>query len=104
MSNLAPQARKSMRSPQHKSSAHKTTAHPKTAKPADDDAQVRQLRSLAHDLSNSLEAILQATYLLHNAKLDSDSRRWVQLIDTASQDAARTNRELRKMLRALCDE
>ena len=104
MSNLAPQARKSMRSPQHKSSARKTTAHPKTAKPVADDAHVRELRTLAHDLSNSLEAILQATYLLNHAKLDSDSRRWVQLIDSASQDAARTNREIRKLLRALSGE
>jgi K+-sensing histidine kinase KdpD len=60
-----------------------------------------QLRSLAHDLSNSLEAILQACYLLGHAKVDADSRRWIQLIDQSSQDAARINREIRKALRAL---
>ena len=63
-----------------------------------------QLRSLAHDLSNSLEAILQGCYLLGHAKLDADSRRWVKLIDQSSQDAARINREIRKALRALSGE
>ena len=63
-----------------------------------------QLRSLAHDLSNSLEAILQACYLLGHAKLDADSRRWVELIDQSSQHAARINREIRKALRALSGE
>src|SRR6266853_1786434 len=63
-----------------------------------------RLRVLAHDLSNSLEAILQATYLLQQAKLEGDSRRWVELIDVSSQEAARINREIRKALRALSAE
>jgi len=71
------------------------------AQPSAPNENVMELRSLAHDLSNSLEAILQACYLLGHAKLDADSRRWVQLIDQSSQDAARINREIRKALRAL---
>lgn len=63
--------------------------------------EVARLRVLAHDLSNSLEAILQATYLLQQAKIEGDSRRWVQLIDSSSQEAARINREIRKVLRSL---
>ena len=59
-----------------------------------------QLRTLAHDLSNSLETILQACYLLNQAALDDNSRKWVQLIDSASADAARLNREIRAILRA----
>ena len=81
------------------------------SKPANSNAQpsvpnqsIMQLRTLAHDLSNSLEAILQACYLLGHVKLDGDSRRWVQLIDQSSQDAARINREIRKALRALSGE
>jgi signal transduction histidine kinase len=66
--------------------------------------EVARLRVLAHDLSNSLEAILQATYLLQQAKLEGDSRRWVQLIDASSQEAARINREIRKALRLLSAE
>ena len=63
--------------------------------------EVARLRVLAHDLSNSLEAILQATYLLQQAKLEGDRRRWVQLIDVSSQEAARINREIRNLLRSL---
>ncbi len=65
--------------------------------------EVAQLRSLAHDLSNSLEAILQAAYLLSQGRLDGDSKRWAQLIDSSSQEAARINREMRKVLRSLSD-
>ena len=66
--------------------------------------EVARLRVLAHDLSNSLEAILQATYLLQQAKLDGDNQRWVKLIDASSQEAARINGEIRKALRALSGE
>ena len=86
----------------------KTAARAKTpVKPADqtpEPDQVARLRSLAHDLSNSLEAILQASYLLTQSKIEGDARRWVQLIDTSSQEAARINRELRKVLRGICGE
>src|SRR6266545_2030148 len=100
-----------MRPSQRKSAVRKSAPPSKAAKPpiekansAAENESVKHLRTLAHDLSNSLEAILQACYLLSHAKLDTDGRRWAQLIDTASQDAARTNREMRKALRSLCDE
>jgi hypothetical protein len=48
---------------------------------------VAKLRTLSHDLSNYIETIMQASYLL-------------ALIDKASQDAARINREIRDILRA----
>jgi signal transduction histidine kinase len=80
--------------------ANQDAAGPKSQK-AD---EVAQLRVLAHDLSNSLEAILQATYLLQQAKIEGDSRRWVQLIDSSSREAARINREIRKALRSLSNE
>ena len=66
--------------------------------------EVAGLRVLAHDLSNSLEAILQATYLLQQAKIEGEGQRWVQLIDSSSQDAVRINREIRKALRSLSGE
>ena len=58
------------------------------------------LRALAHDLSNSLETILQAAYLLGQAPLDEKSKKWVQLLDTAAKDAARLNREIREILKS----
>ena len=60
----------------------------------------KQLRSLAHDLSNSIETVMQATYLLAQSQLDDTSKKWAELIDTAIRDAARINRELRDILRS----
>ncbi|HXU17794.1 MAG TPA: hypothetical protein VN708_21860 [Terriglobales bacterium] len=93
-----------MRSSQRKKTTHPSAAASKPPKPGIDHEKVKQLRTLAHDLSNSLEAILQACYLLSHAELNADNRRWVQLIDTSSQDAARINREIRTSLRALSSE
>ena len=67
------------------------------------EVEVTRLRALAHDLSNALEAILQATYLLGHTKLEGDSKRWLELIDSSSQEAARINREIRKSLRDLVE-
>ncbi len=78
----------------------------RTAKrqPRTPDGEIAHLRTLAHDLSNSLEAIMQASYLLGQGKLEPDSKRWAQLIEISSNDAARINREIRKALRALSGE
>lgn len=59
-----------------------------------------KLRALAHDLSNSIETIMQASYLLAQANLDDGSRKWLELIDNATRDAARINREIREILRS----
>ncbi len=59
----------------------------------------KQLRTLAHDLSNSLETIVQATYLISQAGPPENSRRWVELIDQASKEAVKINQQLREILR-----
>jgi signal transduction histidine kinase len=61
---------------------------------------ITQLRTLAHDLSNYIETIMQASYLLAQTKLDDGNRKWLELIEKASQDAARVNREIREILRS----
>jgi signal transduction histidine kinase len=61
---------------------------------------VTKLRGLAHDLSNSIETVMQASYLLAQAKLEDNNKKWLELIDKATQDAARINREIREILRA----
>ena len=66
--------------------------------------EIAQMRTLAHDLSNALEAILQASYLLTQSKLEDDPKRWAHLIDSSSQEAARLNREIRRLLRSLSGE
>jgi signal transduction histidine kinase len=60
---------------------------------------ISRLRTLAHDLSNSLETIMQASYLLGQLELDPQGKKWVALIEEAAQDAAHINRELREVLR-----
>lgn len=60
----------------------------------------KQLRALAHDLSNSIETIMQACYLLGQANLEANGKKWVGLIDTAAQEAARINRSIREILRS----
>lgn len=59
-----------------------------------------KLRTLAHDLSNSIETIMQASYLLAQAPLDDNSKRWLELIDNATRQAATINREIRDILRS----
>jgi len=61
---------------------------------------VTKLRTLSHDLSNYIETIMQASYLLAQAKLDDNNKKWLELVDKASQDAARVNREIREILRS----
>jgi hypothetical protein len=58
-----------------------------------------RLRALAHDLSNSVETIMQASYLLTQATLDENSKKWAELIDKASRDCAKINREIRDILK-----
>jgi signal transduction histidine kinase len=60
----------------------------------------KQLRSLAHDLSNSLETIMQASYLLAQAELKESDKKWLEMVESASRDAARISREMREILRA----
>jgi signal transduction histidine kinase len=97
-----PRANKSAARKKQLPASEKTLLAPETVSSKKDD--IIQTRTIAHDLSNSLEAILQASYLLSQAKLDPNSKRWVQLIDSASQEAARLNRELRKHLRNICED
>ena len=61
---------------------------------------ITKLRTLSHDLSNYIETIMQASYLLAQAKLDENNKKWLDLVDKAAQDAARVNREIREMLRS----
>jgi hypothetical protein len=59
----------------------------------------KELRTLAHDLSNALEIIVQATYLISEADPLESSRRWVEMLDQASQQAVKINLKLREVLR-----
>jgi hypothetical protein len=59
-----------------------------------------QLRKLAHDLSNSIETVIQASYLLNQTKLDAKSKKWARMIESAADEAAHINRGIREVLRS----
>ncbi len=59
----------------------------------------KELRTLAHDLSNALETVVQATYLISQAGPPENLGRWVEMIDQASQEAVKINQKLRQILR-----
>ena len=61
---------------------------------------VSTLRTLAHQLSNAIENVMQAAYLLGQSKLDGQDSRWLALINSAAEEAARINREIREILRS----
>jgi GTPase involved in cell partitioning and DNA repair len=74
------------------------TATEESKKPQSETVQ--KLRILSHDLSNYIETIMQASYLLAQAKLDDNNKKWLEMVDKAAQDAARVNREIREILRS----
>jgi|HubBroStandDraft_5_1064220.scaffolds.fasta_scaffold333634_1 hypothetical protein len=59
-----------------------------------------EIRRLAHDLSNALEIILQASYLLQMSTLDDAGKKWAAMVDQGSQQAAEISRQLREYVRA----
>ena len=65
-----------------------------------DKETVAKLRVLAHDLSNSIENVMQASYLLAQSELDDAHKKWLKMIDTAAHEAAKINREIREILRS----
>jgi signal transduction histidine kinase len=64
------------------------------------DDVVANLRRLAHDLSNSLETILQASYLLGEAEMEGNRKKWAEMIENAAREGADINREIRQVLKA----
>jgi hypothetical protein len=61
---------------------------------------ILKLRTLAHDLSNAIENVMQGSYLLAQTSLDEQSKKWLVLIDQAAHEAAGLNREIREILRS----
>jgi signal transduction histidine kinase len=77
------------------------SAQPKPEPSAKIPAEIStKLRALAHDLSNSVETIMQASYLLAQANLDDNAKKWADMIEQASRDCAKINREIREVLKS----
>jgi light-regulated signal transduction histidine kinase (bacteriophytochrome) len=57
--------------------------------------QAKAIRRMSHDLSNALEIIVQANYLLGAMSHDESAKQWIQLLDNGVGQAADINRNLR---------
>ena len=74
--------------------------NPATQTKAIPEEQAKEIRRLAHDLSNALEIVLQTSFLLGTAGLDGDAEKWRAMLDNGVQQAAEINRKLREYIRA----
>lgn len=58
-----------------------------------------ELRRLMHDLSNALEIVLQAGYLLTTAETEEPVKEWIGLLDGGAQQALAVHRQIREYIR-----
>jgi hypothetical protein len=58
-----------------------------------------EIRRLAHDLSNSLEIIVQTSYLLSMSELKEPASSWLRMLDSGVQKALDLNLELREYVK-----
>ncbi|MHB8302874.1 MAG: hypothetical protein ACYDC6_08575 [Acidobacteriaceae bacterium] len=58
-----------------------------------------EIRRLMHDLSNALEIVLQAGYLLTTTETEPPVQEWIGLLDRGAQQALGIHRELREYIR-----
>jgi hypothetical protein len=61
----------------------------------------KEIRRLLHDMNNSLEIIIQATYLVGTLPISEDGKHWVKLLEQGVEQAARLNGQLRDVVRRL---
>jgi len=58
-----------------------------------------EIRRMAHDLSNSLEIIVQTSYLLSMAELKEPATDWLRMLDSGVSKALDINIELRDYIK-----
>ena len=58
-----------------------------------------EIRKLAHDLSNALEIVVQTSYLLSTADLQSPASDWLRRLDSGPQQALDINQQLRNYIK-----
>ncbi len=72
---------------------------PPAAETIPEDLAIR-MRTLAHDLSNALEIIVQTSYLLSTVELKEPASDWLQMLDSGVQKALDINLSLREYIKA----
>lgn len=58
-----------------------------------------EIRKLAHELSNSLEVIVQTSYLLSMAELKEPASEWLRMLDSGVAKALEINLQLREFIK-----
>ena len=58
-----------------------------------------EMRTIAHDLSNALEIIVQTSYLLSTAELKEPASDWLRMLDSGVQKAMDLNGTLRTYIK-----
>ena len=58
-----------------------------------------EMRTLAHDLSNALEIIVQTSYLLSTVDLKEPASDWLRMLDSGVQKAMGLNLALRTYIK-----
>lgn len=59
-----------------------------------------EIRHIAHELSNSLEVIVQTSYLLSLAELKEPAAEWLRMLDSGVNKALELNSTLREYIKA----
>lgn len=59
-----------------------------------------EIRSIAHELSNALEVIVQTSYLLSMAELKEPAAEWLRMLDSGVNKALDLNTQLREYIKA----
>lgn len=59
-----------------------------------------EIRKIAHDLSNSLEIIVQTSYLLSMADLKEPATEWLKMLESGVGKALDLNQQLRDYIKA----
>ena len=74
--------------------------NPSLANPASIPPELSaEIRRLMHDLSNALEIVLQAGYLLTTADTKEPVKEWIGLLDGGAQQALKIHQQLRDYIR-----
>ena len=60
----------------------------------------REIRRIAHDLSNALEIIVQTSYLLSLAELKEPAAEWLKMLDGGVAKSLELNTQLREYIKA----
>ncbi len=58
-----------------------------------------EIRRIAHELSNSLEVIVQTSYLLSMAELKEPAAEWLRMLDSGVMKALDLNGQLREYIK-----